>query len=508
MLKSLRFLLPYLGSLAAVALVTLLGFWIRDLITPTNLVMPYLLVVVGMAFLSGIGPAVFASVLGVIAFDIFLIPPYLTLVVEDTEYVITFIALFIVGVLISSLTSQIKEQVIKARERETRISALYHLSQKLAIAFTLSDVITEIQNNISAMLQQEVCVYLVDFNSHKLEERSLTVHESSSEVVNEITAAIEFSLKHGLPSGAGTEHFSGENAVNYPLNTNSGVLGVLSIKIGGLQIADTTDLTQQLEAFATLSAMALERVYLNKQASQTQLLKVKDDLQSALLNSVSHDFRTPLVTITGTLSSLNSELHSLEESTLRSLIQQALNEAEKLNRLVSNLLNMSRLESGGLVLQLDLVDLQDLIGSTLQRMDDHLDRAVEINLPDEIPLIEADFVLLEQALMNLLDNAQKFSPDGSKIDITVHVHDSDVLLSVADRGPGVHVEELARIFDKFYQVQERKGVGGSGLGLAIVKGILDAHQAEITAENRLGGGLIVQLRFAAYQSLQESQDGS
>lgn len=503
-MKSLRFLLPYLGSLVAVALVTLLGIWIRDLITPTNLVMPYLLVVVGMAFLSGIESAVFASVLGVIAFDIFLIPPYYTLVVEDTEYVITFIALFIVGVLISSLTAQVKEQVITARERELRISALYSLSQKLAIAFTLPDVITEIQDTISALLQRDVCVYLVDFDDPILENRTLTVGDCSSWNAKEITPAIEFSLRHGLPSGAATEHFSSDNSVHYPLKSNSGVLGVLSIMIEGLQSGDITDLTGQLEAFATLSAMALERVYLNKQASQTQLLKAKDDLQSALLNSVSHDFRTPLVTITGTLSSLNSEFHSMEESTLRSLVRQALHEAEKLNRLISNLLNMSRLESGGLVLQLDLVDLQDLIGSTLQDMDDHLDRTVEINVPDEIPLVEADFVLLEQALMNVLDNAQKFSPEESKIEISVQVHGSEVLLSVADRGPGVQDEEIHRIFDKFYQVQERQGVGGSGLGLAIVKGILDAHQAEISAKNRPGGGLVVELRFAAYQSPQEN----
>lgn len=505
MLKSQRFLLPYLGSLLAVALVTLLGVWIRDLITPTNLVMPYLLVVVGMAFLSGLGPAVFASVLGVFAFDIFLIPPYLTLVVEDTEYVITFVALFIVGVLISSLTSQVKEQVLKARDREMRISALYQLSQKLAVAYTLEGVVGEILMSIYSMLEQEVSMYLINFEDPTDSEQKLDHYQSSSGANPRLSADKKFTFHKGKNSGKGTDYFSDLSSINFPLKTSQGILGVLSIEVEGDATGDIYGQAQQLEAFVTLAAMALERVYLSKQASQTQLLKAKDELQSALLNSVSHDFRTPLVTITGTLSSLNSELHSMEPTTQQSLIQQARNEAEKLNRLVSNLLNMSRLESGGLVLQIDFVDLQDLIGSTLQRMEGQLDHPVEITVPETIPLIEGDFVLLEQALMNLLDNAQKYSPEGAAIEVVVRTEDNDVLLEVADRGPGVSEEELTRIYDKFYQVQDKQGVGGSGLGLAIVKGILDAHQAEIKAINRPGGGLMVRLRFLAYKPDRESE---
>lgn len=504
MLRSQRFLLSYLGSLLAVALVTMLGVWIRDLITPTNLVMPYLLVVVGMAFLSGLGPAVFASVLGVLAFDIFLIPPYLTLVVEDTEYVITFIALFIVGVLISSLTSQVKEQVSKARERELRITALYQLSQKLAVAYTLEGVVAEILMSIDNMLHQQASMFLVNFENPIQKDQELYPYQSSSGSKPKLSADVILTFQEGKPTGYGTDFFPDLISINFPLKTSQGILGVLSIEVEGDASEDIYGQTQQLEAFVTLAAMALERVYLSKQASQTQLLKAKDDLQSALLNSVSHDFRTPLVTITGTLSSLNSELHSMEPATQQTLIQQARNEAEKLNRLVSNLLNMSRLESGGLVLQIDFVDLQDLIGSTLQRMEGQLDHPVEINVPETIPLIEGDFVLLEQALMNLLDNAQKFSPEKAAIEVVVRTEESDVLLEVADRGPGVNEEELSRIYDKFYQVQDKQGVGGSGLGLAIVKGILDAHQAEIKTINRPGGGLMVRLRFPAYKSDGES----
>lgn len=491
----IRILFPYLGSLVAIMLVTLIGLAIQGVITPTNLVMPYLLAVVTIAVVWGLGPAIFASVLGVATFDIFLIPPYLTLVVEDTEYIITFISLFIVGGVISSLTSQIREQMLKAQEKETRISSLYNLSQKLAVTNTLDDTLHEIMMGFNNLLKCEIVIYLVNFEEQSGSFRDLRVHSYHVDVPTSVKPSVCLAFEQGITTGAGTNVYDQDNSRNLPLSTKSGILGVLSILVEDDEIQNHAEQRKQLDAFITLSAMALERIYLNIQASQTEIIKAKEELQSALLNSISHDFRTPLVTITGTLSSLDSDLHKMDPNTRKMLIRQAYREAEKLNQLVSNLLNMSRLESGGLLLQQDLVDVQDLIGSTLQRMQPQLNRPVSIHIPDEIPLIKGDFVLLEQALMNVLDNAQKYSPEGSSIDVFVRIENPLLYLEIRDQGPGVNEEELSRIFDKFYQGKDTRTAGGSGLGLAIVKGIIDAHSAELNARNRNEGGLIIEMGF-------------
>jgi two-component system sensor histidine kinase KdpD len=224
-------------------------------------------------------------------------------------------------------------------------------------------------------------------------------------------------------------------------------------------------------------------------------LKAKDEFQAALLNSVSHDFRTPLVTITGTLSSLDDEIHQLDKGTQQKLVRDALGEAEKLNRLVSNLLNMSRLESGAISLQLGTVDVQDLIGATLKQMKNRFDCPISIHIPDEPPMISADFVLIEQALMNILDNAVKYSPEDSSIDILVCQENEWVYIDVVDRGFGIPESELPFIFNKFYRVADETRPGGTGLGLAIAKGIMDAHGAELCAILRKGGGMIFRMGF-------------
>jgi two-component system sensor histidine kinase KdpD len=270
---------------------------------------------------------------------------------------------------------------------------------------------------------------------------------------------------------------------------------VISIAGGGVEQSSASDRLQVYEAFANLSALAIERVYLNKEASQAQLLKAKEELQSAILNSISHDFRTPLVTITGTLSSLDSEIDMLDTNAQKNLVQQALTEAEKLNRLVGNLLNISRLESGAVHLQLEPVDLQDLIGATLEQMKHRAGRQINIRIPDDLPLISADYVLLQQALMNVIENAIKYSPENTPVDIEVHIERKSVSIGIADRGPGIEEKEISRVFNKFYRINNNPEVGGTGLGLAIVKGIIDAHEASIEVFRREGGGMVFQIAF-------------
>jgi two-component system sensor histidine kinase KdpD len=490
-----RFILSYLASFAIVVIITAFGLLIRDWITPTNLVMPYLLGVVSIAIVFGRGPAVFASVMGVIAFDIFMVPPYLTLVVDDTEYIITFLALFLVGVVISNLTYQVKEQAVQAKEREARVTSLYTLSHDLTGAYSIEDVVQAILDNISSILKHDLWLFLVDGNEENTNPNSFEVKATTGAANREVDEAILFTYSTGEPSGPGMNSHSQAQTINLPLSTNIGRVGVISIAEEGPEGKVTPEKLKLLEAFANLSALALERIILNKQASQAQLLMEKEQLQSALLNSISHDFRTPLATITGTLSTLASEVELLDKETQHALTRNAWSEAEKLNRLVSNLLNMSRLESGALRLQLGPVDVQDLIGATLEQMKERVKNPINICIPNDLPLISADFVLVEQAMMNLLDNAIKYSPEESPIDISVYLSDAWLYIDIEDRGPGIPVNELPHIFEKFYRVKQPSRPGGIGLGLAIVKGILDAHQAALSAIPRESGGMIFRMGF-------------
>jgi two-component system sensor histidine kinase KdpD len=254
----------------------------------------------------------------------------------------------------------------------------------------------------------------------------------------------------------------------------------------------TRDQLRTLDAFVNQIALAIERARLDEQAHQAELLEITDKLQNALLNSISHDLRTPLVSITGALSSLADSQVALDENARRSLIETAGEEADRLNRLVGNLLDMTRLESGAMRVKRSAVDIQDVIGSALEEIGARLaGRSVKMDIPDSLPLISVDFMLIERVLVNVIDNALKYSPPESDIEIRAFLAGAFIEITVADRGVGIPPEDLNRIFDKFYRVQRPDNVSGTGLGLAISKGIVEAHGGFISAENRPGGGTII-----------------
>lgn len=253
------------------------------------------------------------------------------------------------------------------------------------------------------------------------------------------------------------------------------------------------DQRRTLDSFANQVALAIERARLLDQARQAELLEATEKLQTALLNSISHDLRTPLVSITGALSSLQ-EGPVLDDEIRLNLIETARDEADRLNRLVGNLLNMTRLEAGAIHLRREACDIQDLIGSALETFGQRLEnRPLKVILPDNLPLVSLDFVLVSQVLINVIDNAIKYSPLSSPIEIKAQVTNSQLEISITDRGVGIPLEDLDRIFDKFYLVQRPDNVSGTGLGLSISKGIIEAHGGKIWAENRPRGGTIIRL---------------
>jgi two-component system sensor histidine kinase KdpD len=304
-------------------------------------------------------------------------------------------------------------------------------------------------------------------------------------------AVAAWAYQHGEAAGRDTDTLPAAKVRYLPLKTAHGVIGVLGVMPHDSTKHLTPDQRRQMEVYASQAAVAIERAQLVEQTRQTQVLQATEKLQTALLNSISHDLRTPLVSITGALSGLQDD-GLLDEAARHSLVDTARGEAERLNRLVGNLLDMTRLEAGALRMRQEPCDVQDVIGSVLERLNERVaDRTVTLNIAPDLPLIPMDFVLIVQVLVNVLDNALKYSPPDAPIEITVSCAGAFAEIAVADRGVGIPRDDLARVFDKFYRVQNPDNVGGTGLGLSICKGIIEAHGGFIGAENRLGGGTIV-----------------
>jgi two-component system sensor histidine kinase KdpD len=312
---------------------------------------------------------------------------------------------------------------------------------------------------------------------------------------NELAVAT-WAFEHGQLAGRGTDTLPDASMHYQPLKTTRGVIGVLGVKPTSPNSYMSPDQRRTLDAFVNQVALAIEGARLAEQARQTELLEATEKLQTALLNSISHDLRTPLVSITGALSSLDEAGPALDEDVRRSLIETAREEAERLNRLVGNLLDITRLEAEAMHLHREACDVQELIGSSLEQIGMPLkNRLVKVDIPAKIPLVPVDFVLFSRVLVNVIDNALKFSPPEKPIEIKARVSNQTLEIAIADRGEGIPLGDLERIFDKFYRVQRPDNVSGTGLGLSICKGIVEAHGGSIRAENRDGGGAIFTVRL-------------
>lgn len=480
----------YLWGIGLVVLATAINTAVHHWISPTNLMIVYLLAVVVSAGYLGRGPSILVSILGVLAFDYFFVPPRLTFDVSETEYLLTFGGLLGVGLVISQLTARVRDQAEAAENREANTATLYSLSRDLAVAGGLEAVLRAITTHVSQTFGREVVIFFPDPESEEiLKSYSETPGFAADE--KEIAVAV-WTYQHGQSAGRGTATLSASQARYLPLKTAQGIVGVLGVKPKDSESQLPPEQRRLLEAFANQAALAIERVQLADQARKSQLLQETEKLQTALLNSISHDLRTPLVSITGALSSLQDDVIAEDQDTRHSLLDTAREESDRLNRLVGNLLNMTRIEAGAMRISFELSDVQDVIGTALEQVNNRLDdRPVHVDIPDNLPLIPMDFVLINQVLVNLLDNAIKYSPPLTPIEVRAKLAGAYVEIEVMDRGIGIPSEDLQRVFDKFYRVQRPDNVIGTGLGLSICKGIVEAHGGFIGAESRPGGGTTI-----------------
>src|SRR5271157_454796 len=487
----------YIEAILLVAVVTAIAWPLEKFIDPPNLVMLYLLAVVIAALFLGRGPSLLASIVSVLAFDYFFVNPRLSFQVADTQYLITFIGFFMVGLVVSNLASQVRDQVDASQRRESQMATLYSLSRDLTTAAELDTVLDTIVTHIDQTFSREVVILLPV--GDQLEVRAASKDFTLDE--NEYAVAM-WAYQHNQPAGRGTATLPAANVRYQPLVTAQGIQGILGVKPGDPSAHLTTEQRQLLDAYASLAALAIERAKLADEANSAQVMRASEKLQTALLNSISHSLRTPLASITGVLESLHeADLGGNSQAPLDSdaradLIETARGEAERLNRLVSNLLDMTRLEAGALKVNLEPSDIQDVIGTAILHMADELgNHSIKANVPDNLPLVSIDFVLIEQVFINLLDNAAKYSEPGKEIEISACLTEAAIQVDVADRGIGIPPEDLTRVFDKFYRVQRLDGASGTGLGLSICKGIIDAHGGVIWAQNRPGGGTIISFQM-------------
>jgi len=481
----------YAASIALVLAATILCELLRPFLAPTNMVMFYLLAVVVASVRLSRKPAIATAFFGVLAFDFFFVPPRMTFVVADTQYLMTFLGLFVVGVVISTLVARSRERAEVMRARELHTASLYYLSRDLAASVDSDAVLKAVIRNVEEALSAQVVMLLP-------EGERLDILAASEGLVLDIKeqAVADWAFRNNHPAGRATDTLVSADLIYLPLQTPASVLGVMGVKLESEYAYHAQDNRRLLDAFATQAAMAMERIRFSHQAEQAQILQARETLERALLNSISHDLRTPLVTVTGVLSSLKDEGAHLTDRVRKELLETACGEAERLNRFVGNLLDMTRIEAGAVRLNSEPCDVQDLVGCALAALETRLgSREVSFKMLPVMPLVPMDLVLMTQVLVNLFDNSMKYSPIESLIEVVASTEPPWLVLEVADRGPGVPEHDLKRVFDKFYRIPIPEGAGGTGLGLSICKGIVEAHGGRISAENRTGGGLRIMIRL-------------
>jgi two-component system sensor histidine kinase KdpD len=493
----------YAASPLLVALSTLLALFIDAYtIGEANVVMVYLLGVLGVAMAGGRGPSALAAVLSVLSFNFCFVEPRGSFVFTDARYLITFGVMLLVGLVVSNLTIRFRQQAQAARQREQRTAALYALSREFASTRGLENLLQVAVRHIHAVFDSKV-VILLPFDDGRLQPWgdasgwAKTINYSQIFGLSATEQGVaRWVFDHNERAGLGTDTLPGTDGLYLPLSGSGRIIGVLGVRPRERNRLLNPEVIHLLETFASQTALALERAGLAAEAEQATLAAETERLRSALLSSVSHDLRTPLAVITGALTSLSQADASLDPGTRAELTRGAADEAQRLNRLLSNLLEMTRLEAGAVRVRKEWQPLEEVVGAAVGRVAGDQNRSgmlprehpLSIVLAPDLPLVPLDAVLIEQVLVNLLENAVKHTPPGTAVSVGSWPRDDGVLIEVADRGKGLAPGDELRVFEKFYRGGSDSGRGNVGLGLAICKGMVEAHGGRIWAENLPQGG--------------------
>jgi two-component system sensor histidine kinase KdpD len=473
---------PYIAALAAVALALGFSELIAAWIGAANSDLIFLTAIVAVAVRFGLLPSLLASVASSLSYNFFFLPPIYTFTITDPTNVVAFVFFTLVGIIVSSVAARGRTQARAAMERARTTESLYSFSRKLAGTGTLDDVLWATAYQTALMLKVRVMLLLPEGGSI-----AVKAGYPPEDILDDADlAAAKWAFENDRSAGRGSDTLPGAKRLFLPMRTGRGAIGVMGIDSDKPGPLFTPDQRRLLDALRDQGALAIERVKLVEEMDRVERAAETERLRSALLTSISHDLKTPLAAVLGAAETLRDLGQRLADGEKADLLSTIIDESERLNRFIANLLDMTKLESGAIAPNVALHDLGEIVGSALRRAGRILSRHnVELTLAPDLPMLELDAVLFEQVLFNLLDNAAKYAPPETMIRIQGWRSGDSVCLRVLDEGSGIAATDLEHIFDKFYRAQKTDQVrAGTGLGLAISRGFVEAMHGTIVGANR------------------------
>jgi two-component system, OmpR family, sensor histidine kinase KdpD len=476
--------LPYLATAGAVALALGIAFFLKPLIGIESADLVFLVAVIGVAYNYGLWPSLFAAGTSMIAYQFFFLDRAFGFPVTDAKNIAALFFFFFTALVVSNLTAKVRAQAYTARNRASTTEALYIFSKKLAGIVSLDDLLWATAYQIAHSLKTDVVIVLPDADGVLRVKAGFPPEDDLDQA--ELGAA-KWSFENNRAAGRGSDTLPGSRRLFVPLRTGAGAVGVLGLARGQRpEMLLTPDERRLLDALMDQAAVAIERVRLAGQINEARLAAETERLRAALLTSLSHDLKTPLASILGAVTSLKQYRDVLSAPGRDELTATIQEEAERLSRFVANLLDMTKIESGAIELDRQRVDIGEAVGAALQRVSGMVAaHRVEADLEAGLPMLNLDVMLFEQVLVNLLDNAAKYAPQGSLITIRARRTFGAIAVEVLDEGPGIPEDLLERIFEKFHRVKQGdRQRAGTGLGLAICRGFVEALGGKIVAANR------------------------
>jgi two-component system sensor histidine kinase KdpD len=478
----------YLWAALACVGVTLAALPLAARFDPSNIVAVFILTVVLVAVRFGRGPSALAAVLSVCAFDFFFVPPRFSFAVSDVQYLLTFFIMLAVGLITGQLTAGLRFQARVAAHREDRAGSLYEIARDLSGAVQIDQVVKISDASIRRTFRADAAVLLPDAGGQLTVALPGAGANPGDEPLAVDLGIAQWSFDRGQPAGFGTDTLPGSEVLYMPLRAPTHARGVLAVRANNRRLLRIPEQRQLLDTFAALIAIALERVHYVGVAQEALLNMESERLRNSLLAALSHDLRTPLTVLVGLAESLPLTKPALS-ATQSETAQAIQEEARRMSALVTNLLDMARIESGEVKLNLEWQPLEEVVGTALEASRRTLaGHHVEVKLSHDLPLVRYDALLIERVLVNLLENASKYTPPGSTVSISAEVVADQLSVVVSDNGPGLPYGREEAVFQKFTRGERESATPGVGLGLAICRAILDAHHGRIVGANLPGGG--------------------
>lgn len=497
----------YVVTLSMNALLTILLFLVGFKYDRVNIAMLYLLPVLISSIRYGIGPGILSACVGLLSFDFFFVPPIFSYTVRDLRFLVSFAVFLTVAILTATLAAKLRTRAEDARKREAITHALYTLSRQLAVSNQFEAIIQLILQHVTETFDTQATIALPDHESFTFHALS---QENKNPQLNMDLYILNWVYRHGELAGLGSKLYQSAALLYVPLKVDEMTHGVLCVgEPGNYTLSTNRDHLDMLQAIAGLAAISLARIHFEEQAQLAHLAAESERLRTTFMNSISHELRTPLTTIIGATSGLLESYQVISEGDRLELLSTIHEGALRMNRLVTNLIGMMRIESGMMQLHHRPTDILDTIGIAISNLKEMLlSHPVQVHVESEVPEIEIDDTLFEQVFVNLISNAAKYSNPGKPIEIVMRTVANEILISIRDFGVGIPDDEKQQVFDKFYRGSNVRHIPGTGLGLAICRTVIEAHGGYIEIQNGApcGTQFIIHLPYKDALSLNHMMD--